>query len=298
MCLLNINDSSAQTTETLDAGSYIVDMGILPQTIENAIVPYGMVYDLLDNYGADIKWVINTTKAKDGTDFTYNGYDYKGGPFIIPAEYMSAAVLDRIQNYWEPNGVVGTITTSPITVPVYTTIKDMPVWTLDAKNGGIAQGYLDNALIPPTQYNYEDPQFLDCCDDLFAMPHADPEWDTHSNLYDWNLNCSGEIWMACHAGSAFLNMFNYDAGGDPDEQTNFLLSKTGTAMGGGPWADPANAALLWGDHDKGTPPYSYNYPSNPAMQFMGIIDGATQNGSEQIYLPVNGASWNPGAVMV
>ena len=41
----------------------------------------------------------------------------------------------------------------------------------------------------------------------------------------------------------------------------------------------------------GTVPYSYDYDAEPFMQFMGILDGATENGSEQIYLP--SAGWRP-----
>ena len=47
-----------------------------------------------------------------------------------------------------------------------------------------------------------------------------------------------------------------------------------------------------GDHDDGTPPYSYTSDmSDPILQIMDPIDGATQNGSEQIYLPAS--AWRP-----
>ena len=37
-------------TETFDAGAYIVNMGITPQTEKNALKPYGMIYDLIKNH--------------------------------------------------------------------------------------------------------------------------------------------------------------------------------------------------------------------------------------------------------
>ncbi len=279
VALLSINSLQAQTNETIASGSFIINMGIMPQTFNNGLKPYGMVYDLVKNYGVPIKWVINGAKSKDGTDFSYNGIDYKGGPFIVPVAYRSNAVNARI-TYWQGQGVVGVSTTSPITVPVFTTLLAMPIWTLDAQNGSIAQGYLTNALIPTTAYNYMDPQQLTCCNDLFAMPHADPKWSTHSNLYTWNLDCQGGIWLACHAGSALEDMFNPAI---PSQQTNFLSEKSGIAVGGGPYYE--NALVLWGNHNDGSPPYSYAYPTDPIMQFLGPIDAATQNGSEQIYLP-------------
>jgi hypothetical protein len=66
---------------------------------------------------------------------------------------------------------------------------------------------------------------LTCCDDIFIMPHADPIWLTHSNLYDWNQNCNGAIWLGCHAGSALMDMFKNTAPVGLQPQTNFLVKK-------------------------------------------------------------------------
>ena len=54
-------------------------MGITPQTYANGLKPYGLIYDLMINYKVPIKWVIEPTKSKDGTDFTYGATSYKGG---------------------------------------------------------------------------------------------------------------------------------------------------------------------------------------------------------------------------
>jgi hypothetical protein len=285
LLLLIINKpSNAQGSETLLSGSFIINMGITPQTIGNGLKPYGMIYDLLKNNGVPIKWVINPAKSKDGIDFTYNAVNYKGGTFIIPAEYRTSAVNAKITT-WQASGVVGVTTSSSITVPVALTLTFAPVWTLNSQNTGIATTFFVNAGIPASAYNFKTPSQLGCCDDLFVMPHADPQWSTHGNLYTWNEACLGGIWLGCHAGSALEDMFNP---ANPSEQTNFLANKTGNASGGGPYFE--NALVLWGNHADGTPPYSYAYPAEPVMQFMGIIDAATQNGSEQIYLP-KGAGW-------
>ncbi|MEO6189253.1 MAG: hypothetical protein ABIO44_01735, partial [Saprospiraceae bacterium] len=91
--------SSFGAVEPIPSGSYVINMGILPQTVNNGLRPYGMVYDLVKNYMVPVKWVINSSKVKDGIDFSHNGIDYKGGPFIIPAPYRTAAVNARI-TYW------------------------------------------------------------------------------------------------------------------------------------------------------------------------------------------------------
>ncbi|MBK9335050.1 MAG: tandem-95 repeat protein [Lewinellaceae bacterium] len=277
----------AQTNETFATGSYIVNMGVVPQTVGNGLKPYGLVYDLVKNYNVPVRWVINPAKPKDGIDFSHNGTDYKGGPFIIPVEYRSAAVNARI-TYWQGLGVVGATTVSAITVPVIQTIEAAPRWTLDDQNGGIAEVFLTNAGIPNTAYDWVSPQLLGACNDLFVMPHADPEWSTHSNLLPWNLTYKGGIWAGCHAVSALENMFNP---ANPSQQTNFLSNKTGTAGGGGPYADPANSLVLWGDHEDGSIPYNLAYPTDQVMQFMGKTDLAHQNGSEQIFMPVLSNTW-------
>jgi hypothetical protein len=274
------------TNETLSSGAFIINMGVTPQTKNNGLRPYGMIYDLLENYETPVKWIINDAKAKDGTDFSYNGTNYRGGPFIIPGEFRTPTVNARI-SFWQGQGVVGTTTTSPITVPVFATLTFAPNWTLDLDNGNIATGFFSNASIPSSAYggssaNWKLPSQLGPCDDIFAMPHADPEWSTHQRLLSWNVDNFGSIWYGCHAGSALEDMFNP---ANPPQQTNLLAEKTGTATGGGPYDE--NALVLWTNHDDASLPLAYDYPTDPIMQFMGKIDDATDNGSEQIYIPLS-----------
>jgi hypothetical protein len=244
--------------------------------------------------------VISQTKVKDGVDFTYNAVQYKGGTFIIPAEYRSAAVNGRI-TYWTGQGVVGATTTSPLTVDVSYTLTSFPRWTLDVKNGRIVQGFLTNAGITlaafPNAYNWKSPQTLDCCDDFFVLPHADPTWATHSNLLNWNLNCLGSIWAECHAVSALENMVNP---ANRNQQTNFLTVKDPAFTGtNGNYAN-SNSLMLWTTHARGSIPYTHRVPGNPVAQYMGLTDAAQLNGSEQVYVPRQGAlsRWNPGATII
>ena len=295
----------AQTSTVIPSGSFIINMGIVPQTIANGMKPYGLIYALLNNH-TPVDWVINSSKAKDGVDFAYNGVNYSGGPFIIEAKYRSSAVNSLITTS-QALGVAGVTTTSPLTVPVFVTFYNVPRWTLDQKNGSIAEQFLIDAGIPSTAYGgssssgWKTPTSLTCCDDIFVMPHADPTWYVsysppatpvllHGNLYNWNLTCNGAIWLGCHAGSALTDMFDP---ANTSNQTNFLVTKTATPSGTGPYFQ--NSLVLWGNHSGGTPPYSYAYPTDPIMQFMGTIDAAQQNGSEQIYIPLSGNTWNPGA---
>ena len=290
----------AQTNETMSAGSYIINMGHTPQNRDNALRPYGMVYEMLNTYKIPVKWVISGTKGQWGTDFSYNGVDYKGGPFIIPAEYITPTIENRITTYWRDTRKVKVVkTTSPVTVPVYSTLYAAPKWTLDKTNGAIAQRYLALADIPAAAYggtnssNWKNPADLDCCDDLFVMPHADPKWSTHQNLYFWNDTCKGGIWYGCHSGSALENMFDNVAPIDRNLQTNFLCDKTGQANGPGPYSEPENTLTLWENHSNSpTTPYTYDYHTDPVMQIVNSIDLAVQNGSEKVF-NTESQGWRP-----
>jgi len=187
------------------------------------------------------------------------------------------------------------------------TVSAVPNWTLDYQNGALALPYFVNAGIPPeahggsSQSGWKTPAQLNDCDDIFVMPHADPKWATHGHLLDWNLDSKGSIWTGCHAGSALENMYNP---ANPSQQTNFLTKKVTTPGPGiilpvlGSTAYAQNTLILWGNHDDGTLPYSYHDNQDPVMQFMGTMDAAVLNGSEQVYIPVKGvgSGWRPTTV--
>ena len=265
----------AQTTETVNSGSFIINMGVTPQTINNGLKPYGLVYELLKDYYIPIKWVINPSKTKDGIDFTYNSVNYSGGCFIIPVEYRTAAVNARITYWMTTYGVQGVTTTSNITVPIYTTLRAAPRWTLDNDNGAIAEDFLINAGIPITAYDWRLPSALDGCNDLFVMPHADPKWATHNNLLIWNATHKGNIWAGCHAVS---NMEALQNPLDASQKMNFLTS---------------TGLLLDSEHTDPTAPFTYHHPTEPEMQFLGTLDGVISSGAEQVYLPKLGGQWLP-----
>lgn len=291
--------SQTLITRTFESGAIIIDMGVQPQTVGNGLKPYGLLYALLSQK-TPVYWSINPTKVKDGEDFAIGSRSFKGGPFIIEKKFLSASVLAIIST-WQSQGVITYTTTAPITVSIYTRLLNVPRWTLDQQNGKIAIPFFTNAGIPATAYggssstNWKLPANLNCCDDVFVMPHADPIWLTHRRLFSWNEECKGAIWLGCHAGSALELMYdNLTTDGDPidyNEQTNFLANKTGPAAGTGTWSTPNNTVTIWGSHSAGTPPYTYDFPTDPVMQFMGILDGATQNGSEQIYIPRSAGWW-------
>ena len=262
---------------TVPVGSYIIDPS--PTTVIGGTVPYGAVYDLVTNQTIPVLWGINPNKLKDGNDFTIGGKTYRSSAFIISAEYVSAAVLARI-TFWRGQGVTidGPTTVAASSIPVYDKITSLPKTVLDSNNVGLASHFFLDALIPATAYRTGLPGSLTACDDFYALPHADPTVAAHSNLRPFNAR-GGFIWSACHAVSV-LEGLNDPLTAAPLD-FNFL-STTGLVN----YQTPGHS-----NGDK-----SYIYTTNggdPIMQFLGDLGPATENGSEQIYLPANPGSWRP-----
>jgi len=63
---LSLKGFSQITYENMPTGSFIINMGIVPQTVGNALKPYGMIYDLIKNYGVPIKWIVNKPRVRTG----------------------------------------------------------------------------------------------------------------------------------------------------------------------------------------------------------------------------------------
>lgn len=275
-------------------GSYLINMGTRPQTQKNALKPYGLIYDLLQNQNMEIEWVIQQDKHKDEADFTYNDVEYRSGAFAIPVSYITAEVAEQIA-YWERKGVVGAFTNSAVELPVFTSLSVAPRWTLDKENGSLAVPFFQAAAIPASAYGGNDPDKwkqpseLGVCDDIFVMPHADPKFETHQNLYFWNREFKGSIWAGCRAVSILENLKGKDRSGNLI-QLNFLSA-------GFPGA-PSAGLLPYHEHRHGTPPYETLLPADPVAQFLGSPDQAQLNGSERIYFPKEINEWRNGTKLI
>lgn len=265
---------SATTTMTFSAGSYVIDMSGFPYTYANGLKPYGLVYDLVRNKQIPVYWAINPSKAKDGIDFTVDSRNFRGGSFIIPAEYVSAA-LSTISTWTAKGVVVYGPTTSSFSAPIYDYITSFPNAVCDLQNGPIIiKAFYTPSEVPSTSYRLGSPQDLNSCDDIYAMPHADPQkWTTVQKTTFYNfINNGGFLWAACHAVSA-------------------MEAPTPTYLGY--YFQSTNGLIPWGSHAGPVLPYSYNASSakDPVMQFVGRLDNALQSGSEKVYLPRLGSGW-------
>ncbi len=274
------NRAAAQST-TFKSGSAIIDMGASSPTVANSLKPYGLIYALLKNNHVPVSCVINASKVKDGIDFTYNGKAYKGGTFIVPVDYISTEVSNVLTN-WANQGVTIDYTNSDLTLNVSYRINFVPKWVMDKTYGSIAVGFLNAAGIPSSAYSFKTPDQLGSCDDIYILPHADPTWNTHNNLYFWNKNQKGEIWVGCHAVSVLegLSKDTTISGAPATIKMNFLTT---------------NGLVPFTDHNPTVTPFSNFLPTDPVAQFIGKTDNAQLGGSETVYLPKPGSAWNSGA---
>jgi len=116
----NSNTLNAVGTSQLvdfNAGAAVIDMGITAQTDNNALKPYGLVYELVSS-GIPVHWIIRDGKSfedasnkVDQIDITVTGTTtrlgntstgakgLKAGPFLIAAEFIEDAytIASRFQ---------------------------------------------------------------------------------------------------------------------------------------------------------------------------------------------------------
>jgi hypothetical protein len=286
-----LNSTQATTYETIPQGSFIINMGVTPQTINNGLKPYGLIYAILNlKQGIEIKWAINPDKTKDGIDFTHNSIDYRGGAFIITTPFRTTAVNNLISAWTAVsgnggnNGVVGATTVSAFIAPVYKTLISAPKWTLDKGKGDIAVPYFTNAGIPAAAHGgsnsggWKNPNQLGACDDIFVMPHADATWNGYKNLFLWNRNFRGNIWGGCHSAGEIENLSGTTNNSDNPPNTAVKMNFLST---NGIFASNANP----------TPPFSHVLPENPVSQYLGITDGTQADGALQAFIPIVGSQW-------
>ena len=296
--------------KTFEAGACIINLGQSPQTYENTLKAYGLIYAIVTQENVPVWWSIrpdksfgNSASKVDEIDFSAGGIDYRSGAFIIERPFVAdaqAIIDDWLALY--PTLQVN-CNQPEFQAPIHNRITSFPRGVLDANNGGIIQGaFYDEAGLVNTQVGTDgsgDPIFdlyrpdgtpsnLTACDDIYAMPHADPHaWDDiEKETFDAFVKGGGWIWLACHAVSSLEALVDIPSIPGAAPNANYL----------------SNAGLIpWGDHGGGTQPYEYSLDagvyaseaaSDPFMQFIGTIDNAMESGSESIYIPY-AAGWRP-----
>ena len=312
------------------AGACVIDMGITPQTVNNGLAPYGLVYDLVVNHKVPVYWIINPNKtyvnAKNivnQTDVTVTGTttrlgttaitaNLKAGPFLIPANYVATAapIIEQWQTnrpgltvHWNLNAIPN--------APVYGVIRSFANSVIYPKNNNvnlvtpIEKAFYIPAGIPNTTYRRGFISDINSCDELYILAHhTDPDlnWSQQDidDIYNYVIN-GGNVWMGCHDVSMTESTLTTTGG----QHLNFL-SKTGllpyktlnnistTYPHLTPYANASDQIPL---HVNSFNPnkilYNLSSASNQYMQFMRRIQRSLNGNSERVYLPFkgNGGGW-------
>ncbi|MCT4622973.1 MAG: Ig-like domain-containing protein, partial [Schleiferiaceae bacterium] len=197
-------------------GSIIIDMGANggTPTVDNSLKPYGLVYEILEDYNVPVSWIINTSKTKDAADFTYDGFDYKAGPFIISGDFVTPAIAAACSTWAANYGFVVTTSTTPFTAPEFRELVAPPLWGVNADNSTITLGYLGEAGIPNgtgTKNTIVKSSDLTECFDQFMVAHSDPTYESHGSVYRYvqpvaEGGYGGWLWVGCHGVSEMENI--------------------------------------------------------------------------------------------
>ena len=281
--------------DTFHTGALIIDMDVSPPTYGNSLEPYGLVYELVTTYSIPVSWAIDPDKEFDDIDFSALvninvNKDYRGGPFIIPFEYRSP-VIDAVVDTWRASGVVVDEAVQPFAAPIVDIIDGFGNIVLDDENNGIVEPYFENAGIPSSAYRVGAPTILNQCEDLFVLPHANPTWPHHNALHEFVTENRGYVYAACRAVSILESLRDPV---DTTLQLNFLTEMGLQCYNGGDCG-----SHIGQDHDKDpTLPYLYDstWAGVELNQRMDDFYDATENGSEQWYIPIDGSQWRDGAV--
>ncbi len=264
-----VTDSSVSTL--IKEGSFIIDMGVTPQTIDNGVKPYGLVYALIKDHMIPVEWVISNSKVKNGIDFSHNSRDYSGGPFIVREEFLDSLVLVEIANWETTHGVEIDTIVSDTLVPVRLSLNSVPFWSLEDASGTTGNTFAD-AGIPNTAYEEISLDTLNECSSILFTDHAtsSPAWSDYSRLFSWTkpIASGGAAgWIAAIGKPAQL-IENIMSG---DSSLHLL-----TTGGMKPWSS-SNDAPVGG--------FVHRYPTDGEVQFMDSIDLDGLEGTNKVHIP-------------
>ncbi len=310
--------SPAQSTPTdFNAGAAIIDMGITPQTSNNALKPYGLVHALVGE-GIPVHWIIKDSKSFEEIDIVISGTltksatskqtkNLKAGPFLISAEHMTDAESiiqnwidnnsnggnDALTVYWNLDAIVnapvsGIITSFPATV-IYPKNGDIT----STKDTDIETGFFNPAGILKSSgaFRKGTPSDINACDQFYVLSHhTDPEKNWSQNdvnlIYDF-VTTGRNVWMGCHDVSISENL---KTDGKPHNKLNFL-SNDGLL----PYKDTSNGSnsdiytfegpTHANTFNNSNIVYEEAAASDPIMQFVGEIHEAFNGNSEKVFLP-------------
>jgi hypothetical protein len=213
--------------QTLPTGSYVVAMDNTNQGASGLmnIKAYGLVVTLLNN-NVKLKWIINSSKVKDGIDFSVNAtqirptlvsaanLSFRAGPFVIFAEDTTGvAAIVQTFNTAQSTNVRLYRTNANVSVDVrydMTGFRPKAAILDDGGNSDIHTGYMTAAGVPATNYAIEltGVNLQSQCYTFASEPHSTAATTTLINaIKNFVLN-GGNFLAQCEAVRTYENNAN------------------------------------------------------------------------------------------
>ncbi len=250
---------------------------------------YGLANLFLQN-NIPVKWAIKPGKAKDDVDFTASvtrisggptgdasaaNASFRGGPFIIPAEYDNQTLRDLITTFNDQGtDVVVYKTTAPTSADIRYTLTHKPKIAIGPDGGnfgtGVHQDVFDAAGITNYDSVTDDIINTNACYTLATQAHSTSS--NFVNLYKQFVISGGNLLLQC----ASIRTFENNANG------HFQTTAPGYSIFG-----TGTESFPTGD-DVDSNSFAYPDGAMPFNQFLGIL--ANQDGAitEYAYAPSGG----------
>jgi len=214
-------DNTNQATSVINAasGTYLFNLKA-----------YGLV-TLFRNAGIYVRWVINTSKAKDGIDFTgtaeriYPSYvaaqslNFRAGPFLVfPSDTLGADYLIQWFNYSLPDSSKVKVyrLSADVDVDVRYTLTNPPRIALLHDSCDIHRNFLEMASTPTVNYDClsNASGLISGCYTIATEPHiSNNELDpyTKDSIYNFVVTAGGNFLAECEGIETFENINYYQS---------------------------------------------------------------------------------------
>ena len=148
-----ISSVSFSHNTTISAISVLVEKNVVSLTINKELITNGLAYFLIKSHNSIVVWPINPLKTKDSKGFTIDGLNFGGDAFRVEEATPNLSKAQTIINNFVFQGAVVHVVLTPVTIPLYKELTELPNRFLDADIGSIAKACLLNAGLPNTVYN-------------------------------------------------------------------------------------------------------------------------------------------------
>lgn len=229
---------ASPTIQTAPAGTLVIAMDNTNQATNSPnssgtyffnLKAYGLAV-LFRNAGINVNWVINSSKAQDGIDFTataerlYPSYaasqsrNFKAGPFLIfPSDTLGADYLINWFNYSHPDSCKVKVyrLTQDVDVDVRYTLSTPPRIGILHDSCDIHQNFMGMASVPTVNFNClaNANGLISGCYTMVTMPHMVSgdlqSWDDDS-IYNFVM-AGGNMLAECESVKTFESISKYQS---------------------------------------------------------------------------------------